>query len=55
MGAQILKALRLAETLYEITAVDMSSNATGFRSADHAETIPAASASEYVDALLDRL
>ena len=53
VGAQILKALRLAETPYEITAVDMSSTATGFRTADHAETIPAASASEYVDALLD--
>jgi len=53
VGAQILKALRLADTHYEITAVDMSSNATGFRSADRAETIPAASTSGYVDAILD--
>ena len=53
VGAQILKALRLADTQYEITAVDLSSSASGFRSADHAETIPAASASSYVDAILD--
>jgi len=53
VGAQILKALRLADTEYEITGVDMSSSASGFKLADHAEAVPAANTSGYVDTILD--
>ena len=53
VGAQILKALRLADTRYEITAVDLSANASGFRMADHTAAVPAAGEDGYVDAILE--
>lgn len=52
-GEQILKALRLATTAYEIVAVDMDATSKGFADADHAEIVPPASDTGYVDALLE--
>jgi carbamoyl-phosphate synthase large subunit len=51
-GEQILKALRLAETPYEITGCDMSPLSKGFAAVDHSYVVPAANDGRYVSALL---
>lgn len=52
-GEQILKALRLAETDYEITATDASPLSSGLVHADQAAIVPPASDSGYISALLE--
>jgi carbamoyl-phosphate synthase large subunit len=52
-GEQILKALRLADTDYEITATDMAPLSSGLVHADHAAIVPAASDPSYVSVLLE--
>lgn len=51
-GEQILKALRLAETPYEIIGTDTTSLSKGFSSVDHAYVVPPAGDARYVDALV---
>lgn len=51
-GEQILKALRLARTPYEIIATDMDPNSAGFADADRAYTVPPAGSAGYIDTLL---
>lgn len=51
-GSQIVKALRQAETRYEIIATDASPVSTGFLLADHAYRIVPASDPDYIDRLL---
>jgi carbamoyl-phosphate synthase large subunit len=51
-GEQILKALRLAPTSYEITGTDMSWLSSGLLHADHSAVVPPASDPAYVDTLL---
>jgi carbamoyl-phosphate synthase large subunit len=52
-GEQIFKALRLADTPYEITGTDMSRLSSGLVHADHSAVVPPASDPAYVDALLE--
>ncbi|WP_147818790.1 ATP-grasp domain-containing protein [Salidesulfovibrio onnuriiensis] len=51
-GEQILKALQLAETPYEIVGGDMSPCSKGLAEVDHPYILPPATAPDYVDALL---
>lgn len=51
-GEQIFKALRLADTAYEITGTDMSPLSAGLVHADHSALLPPAGDPEYVDSLL---
>jgi carbamoyl-phosphate synthase large subunit len=51
-GEQILKALRVAETPYEITGCDMSPLSKGLAAVDHAYVVPGANDERYVSALL---
>lgn len=51
-GEQIFKALRLADTAYEITGTDMSRLSAGLVHADHAAVVPPAGDVEYVNVLL---
>lgn len=52
IGEQILKALRLAETSYEVIATDTTPLSKGFAEADHRYIVPPAGDERYVDALL---
>jgi carbamoyl-phosphate synthase large subunit len=52
-GEQILKALRLADTDYEITATDMARQSSGLVHADHAAIVPGANDPSYVSVLLE--
>lgn len=52
-GEQILKALRLAGTDYEITATDMAQLSSGLVHADHPAVVPPANDPSYVDVLLE--
>jgi carbamoyl-phosphate synthase large subunit len=52
-GEQIFKALRLADTAYEITGTDMSRLSAGLVHADHSAVVPPAGDANYVDALLE--
>jgi carbamoyl-phosphate synthase large subunit len=51
-GEQILKALRLAQTSYDIIGTDTSPLSKGFAAVDHPYVVPPASDTRYVDALL---
>ena len=51
-GEQILKALRLAQTRYEIVGGDMSPVSSGLALVDHPYILPPANDSEYLAALL---
>ncbi|MBW2107101.1 MAG: ATP-grasp domain-containing protein [Deltaproteobacteria bacterium] len=52
-GEQILKALRMSPTSYEIVGCDMSPLSKGLMEVDHAYVVPPASDSAYVPRLLD--
>jgi carbamoyl-phosphate synthase large subunit len=52
-GEQILKALGLADTPYEIIGTDVTTLSKGFAQVDHRYVVPPASDSKYVGALLD--
>ncbi len=52
-GAQILKALRLAQTNYEIVGTDISPNSTGLKLVDHAYLVPPANDDSYIGSLLE--
>jgi carbamoyl-phosphate synthase large subunit len=51
-GEQIFKALRLAETAYEITGTDLSRVSSGLALADRAAIVPPATNPAYVETLL---
>ena len=51
-GEQILKALRLAHTRYEIIAADMNPNSKGFADADRSYTMPPAREPAYLEELV---
>src|SRR5712692_8505149 len=51
-GEQILKALRLATTSYDIVATDVRSPSKGFADSDHQQLLPPASDPAYIDELL---
>ena len=51
-GEQILKALRLARTPYEIVGSDMSPVSSGLAAVDHPYLLPPASDADYLPALL---
>ena len=51
-GEQILKALLMAKTDYEIVAGDMNPCSKGLSDADHAYVLPPATAPDYMDRLL---
>lgn len=51
-GEQVIKALRLAATPYDIVGTDITAYSTGLAAADHRLLVPPASAAEYVDVLL---
>jgi carbamoyl-phosphate synthase large subunit len=51
-GEQILKALRLAETPYEIVGTDVSPFSAGLQAVDHAYLVPGASDPAYLDVVL---
>ena len=51
-GEQILKALKLAETDYEIIGCDMSPNSLGLAEVDTAYVVPPASSEEYLPEIL---
>ena len=52
-GEQILKALRLADTDYEITATDMARESSGLVHADRAAIVPSANDPSYVSVLVE--
>ena len=51
-GEQIVKALRLAETPYEIVGTDMSDRSSGLMAVDHSYVVPPAAHAEYIPTLL---
>lgn len=51
-GEQILKALRLAETPYEIVGTDISPHSKGLQDVDHAYIVPPARDPNYIDTLM---
>jgi carbamoyl-phosphate synthase large subunit len=51
-GEQIVKALRLAETPYEIVGTDMSERSSGLMAVDHSYVVPPATHAEYIPTLL---
>lgn len=51
-GEQILKALRMANTSYEIVGCDMSPFSKGLAEVDHPYTIPPASDPSYIESVL---
>ncbi|HLC15017.1 MAG TPA: hypothetical protein VJL89_02170 [Thermodesulfovibrionia bacterium] len=51
-GEQILKALRLADTEYEIVGSDMSALSKGLQEVDHPYILPPASDNLYINSLL---
>lgn len=52
IGEQILKALRLADTSYEIIGTDAVPLSKGFDAVDHCYVVPPATDARYLDALL---
>lgn len=52
-GRQIIKALRLAETKYNIVGTDITKIASGLSEVDHAYLIPPARDENYLPAILD--
>lgn len=52
-GEQIFKALRMADTDYDIIGCDMSKNSIGLAGADHAYIVPPANSPEYMDKILE--
>lgn len=52
-GEQILKALLMADTPYEIVGGDMNPCSKGLTDVDHAYVLPPATAPEYIDRVLD--
>jgi len=52
-GEQILKALRLASTKYEIVGCDMSQYCRGFKDVDHSYVVPSARDPQYIDTILN--
>ena len=52
-GEQILKALRMAETPYEIVGCDMSPYSKGLKDVDHPYLVPSASDPSYLEVLFD--
>src|SRR5579862_1679467 len=52
-GEQLLKALRLADTSYEIVGTDLTPYSSGLSEVDHPLLVPPATAPEYMDVLLD--
>ncbi len=52
-GEQVLKALRIAETPYEIVGTDVTPYSSGLGKVDHPVIVPPATAPEYVDVLLE--
>jgi carbamoyl-phosphate synthase large subunit len=52
-GEQVLKALRLADTNYEIVGTDLSPSSMGLFAVDYPLVVPPATAPEYIDVLLD--
>jgi carbamoyl-phosphate synthase large subunit len=51
-GEQVLKALRLAETPYEIFGADITPYSRGLAEVDHPMIVPPASAPEYIEVVL---
>jgi carbamoyl-phosphate synthase large subunit len=51
-GEQVLKALRLADTSYDIVGTDITPYSSGLAHVDHPLLVPPASDPEYVDVLL---
>ena len=51
-GEQVIKALRLAATPYDIVGTDVTPYSSGLAAADHRLLVPPATAPEYVDVLL---
>jgi carbamoyl-phosphate synthase large subunit len=52
-GEQILKALRLADTPYEIVGSDMSQFCRGFKEVDHSYVVPPARDPQYINRILE--
>jgi len=51
-GEQVLKALRLAETPYEIVGTDITPYSAGLVEVDHPLIVPPATAPDYIDVIL---
>lgn len=51
-GEQVLKALRLAETPYQIVGTDISPYSSGLRDVDHSYLVPRAHEPNYIDVVL---
>ncbi len=52
-GEQILKALRLADTSYEVIGCDMSEFCRGFKDVDHSYVVPPARDPRYINRILE--
>ncbi|MGA8857384.1 MAG: ATP-grasp domain-containing protein [Candidatus Bathyarchaeia archaeon] len=52
-GEQILKALRMAETSYEIVGCDMSPYSKGLKEVDYPYVVPSARDPRYIDTIID--